>query len=40
MPEGDPEARAVYEKVAERVHERYCTVSMALRDSVPVTIKT
>ncbi len=40
MPEGDLEARAVYEKVAERVHERYCTVSMALRDSVPVTIKT
>ena len=40
MPEGDPEARAVYEKVAERVHERYCTVSMALRDSVPVTMKT
>jgi uncharacterized OsmC-like protein len=30
----------VFEKVADRVHERYCTVSQALRDSVPVIVKT
>jgi uncharacterized OsmC-like protein len=39
MPDGDEKAREVFEKVAERVHERYCTVSQALRDNVPVTVE-
>jgi uncharacterized OsmC-like protein len=38
MPPRDDEARAVFEKVAERVHERYCTVSRALRETVPVSV--
>jgi uncharacterized OsmC-like protein len=40
LPAGDDEAKAVFEKVAERVHERYCTVSKALRDHTPVTVVT
>jgi putative redox protein len=40
LPEGDDQAQEVFEKVADRVHERYCTVSQALRDSVPVIVKT
>jgi uncharacterized OsmC-like protein len=40
LPEGDNQAQAVFEKVAERVHERYCTVSQALRESVPVIVHT
>jgi len=39
MPPGDDEARAVFEAVAERVHERYCTVSRALRETVPITVR-
>jgi putative redox protein len=40
LPAGDEKARPVFESVAERVHERYCTVSAALRDTVPVTVTT
>lgn len=38
MPPGDEKAREVFEKVAERVHHRYCTVSQALRDEIPVSV--
>jgi uncharacterized OsmC-like protein len=40
LAEGDDAARPVFEKVAERVHERYCTVSRALRDPTPVIVRT
>ncbi|WP_412539338.1 OsmC family protein [Longispora sp. K20-0274] len=32
LPAGDEEAAAVFEAVAHRVHEKYCTVGRALRE--------
>jgi putative redox protein len=40
LPDGDGEAREVYEAVAERVHERHCTVSTALREPTEVIVRT
>ncbi|MEO5874126.1 MAG: OsmC family protein [Streptosporangiaceae bacterium] len=36
LPEGDGKADEVYRAVAERVHERYCTVGKALKQPTPV----
>jgi putative redox protein len=38
LPPDDPEADAVFRAVAERVHERICTVSTALEELTPVTV--
>jgi len=35
LPEGDSEAAEVFRAVAERVHERHCTVGRALREQTP-----
>lgn len=35
LPEGDSEAAEVFRAVAERVHERHCTVGRALREATP-----
>jgi uncharacterized OsmC-like protein len=35
LPEGDSEAAEVFRAVAERVHERHCTVGRALREGTP-----
>ena len=35
LPEGDSEAAEVFRAVAERVHERHCTVGRALREETP-----
>ncbi len=37
LPEGDEKAREVFEAVAHRVHERYCTVGNALAEPMKVT---
>ncbi|GLW62978.1 hypothetical protein Arub01_12220 [Actinomadura rubrobrunea] len=37
LPEGDDEAADVFEAVARRVHERYCTVGNALKE--PMTVE-
>jgi len=36
IPEGDDKAREVFEAVAKRVHERYCTVGNALKEPMQV----
>jgi uncharacterized OsmC-like protein len=36
LPEDDEKADEVYRAVAERVHERYCTVGKALKQPTPV----
>lgn len=36
LPEGDDKAAEVFEAVAKRVHERYCTVGRALKEQTPV----
>jgi uncharacterized OsmC-like protein len=36
LPEGDDKAAEVFAAVAERVHERYCTVGRSLREGTPV----
>lgn len=36
LPEGDEKAAEVFEAVAHRVHERYCTVGRALKEATPV----
>lgn len=36
LPEGDDKAAEVFTAVAERVHERYCTVGRSLREGTPV----
>ncbi|GAA4893518.1 putative OsmC-like protein [Stackebrandtia albiflava] len=40
LPADDPEAAAVYEAVAERVHTRACTVSRSLSQGTEVGIVT
>jgi len=35
LPVGDGEAAEVFRAVAERVHERHCTVGRALREQTP-----
>lgn len=35
LPDGDPEAAAVFTAVAHRVHDHYCTVGRALREPTP-----
>lgn len=39
LPEGDEKAREVFEAVAQRVHDRYCTVGNALKNPMPVEQK-
>ena len=39
LPDGDAEAEPVFRAVAERVHERYCTVSTALREQTTVDVE-
>lgn len=39
LPEGDEKAREVFEAVAQRVHDRYCTVGNALKNPTPVEQK-
>lgn len=36
VPLGDAKADETFRAVAERVHERYCTVGKALREATPV----
>ncbi|REE99481.1 OsmC family protein [Thermomonospora umbrina] len=36
LPEGDDKAAAVFDAVARRVHERYCTVGNTLKNPTPV----
>jgi uncharacterized OsmC-like protein len=36
LPEGDDRAAEVFEAVAKRVHERYCTVGRALKEPTEV----
>jgi uncharacterized OsmC-like protein len=36
LPAGDAEAAAVFASVAERVHERYCTVGQAIKSPTVV----
>lgn len=36
FPAGDDKAAEVFASVAERVHERYCTVGRSLREGTPV----
>ena len=38
LPPNDPKAATVFRAVAERVHERYCTVSTALRENTDVAV--
>jgi putative redox protein len=38
LPAGDPEAAQVFHDVAERVHERSCTVSTALTRVTPIEL--
>ncbi|MCI0688597.1 MAG: OsmC family protein [Sporichthyaceae bacterium] len=39
LPPEDPQAATVFRDVAERVHERHCTVSTALRQPTDVTVQ-
>jgi len=39
LPPDDDQAGAVFRSVAERVHERHCTVSTALRDQTTVEVE-
>ncbi|HKE51725.1 MAG TPA: OsmC family peroxiredoxin, partial [Actinomycetes bacterium] len=39
LPPDDPEAATVFRTVAERVHERHCTVSTALRENTDVVVR-
>ncbi|MEU9884937.1 OsmC family protein [Sphaerisporangium sp. NPDC051017] len=39
LPEGDPEADEVFRAVAQRVHERHCTVSRTLQQGVEVKVE-
>jgi uncharacterized OsmC-like protein len=39
LPPDDPEAAPVFRSVAERVHERHCTVSTALREQTTVDVE-
>ena len=39
LPPDDPEAESVFRSVAERVHERHCTVSTALREQTTVDVE-
>ncbi|HEV7712218.1 MAG TPA: OsmC family protein [Asanoa sp.] len=39
LPADDPEAEPVFRAVADRVHERYCTVSNALREQTTVDVE-
>jgi putative redox protein len=38
LPEGDPEAEAVYRAVAQRVHDLMCTVTTALITETPMEL--
>jgi putative redox protein len=38
LPDGDPEAEAVYRAVAQRVHDLMCTVTTALITETPVEL--
>lgn len=38
LPPDDPEADGVFRSVAERVHEKHCTVSTALREQTIVDV--
>ncbi|ADD42371.1 OsmC family protein [Stackebrandtia nassauensis] len=40
LPEGDDKAEEVFKAVAQRVHERACTVSRTLSEGTPVTVTT
>lgn len=40
LPEGDDEAEEVFKAVAQRVHDRACTVSRTLAEGTQVTIVT
>lgn len=39
LPPDDPKAATVFRAVAERVHERHCTVSNALRENIDVVVR-
>jgi uncharacterized OsmC-like protein len=39
LPEGDPQADEVFRAVAERVHEKHCTVSRSLRKGTEVVVE-
>lgn len=39
LPPDDPAAATVFRTVAERVHERHCTVSAALRENTDVVVR-
>jgi putative redox protein len=39
LPADDPDAAQVFRDVAERVHERHCTVSTALREPTAVEVR-
>ncbi|GAA1897827.1 OsmC family protein [Asanoa iriomotensis] len=39
LPPDDAEAEPVFRAVAERVHEKYCTVSTALREQTTVDVE-
>lgn len=39
LPPDDPNAATVFRDVAERVHERHCTVSTALRENTDVVMQ-
>ncbi|MEV0717532.1 OsmC family protein [Asanoa sp. NPDC050611] len=39
LPKDDAEAEPVFRAVAERVHERHCTVSTALREQTTVDVE-
>ena len=39
LPPDDPAAATVFRTVAERVHERHCTVGTALRENTDVVVR-